>query len=83
MGLVLLLSWLLGVLKGAVFIYVLLSWARLPPEHPIVRALAAVCEPLLAPIRHVLPPMGGLDFSPLALLFILHFLQGFVVGLGS
>jgi YggT family protein len=35
-------------------------------------------EPFLAPIRKLLPPMGGLDFSPLILLFLLRFIRGMV-----
>ena len=35
-------------------------------------------EPVLRHIRRVLPPMGGLDLSPLALIFIIMFLQSFV-----
>ena len=55
---------------------VIISWVQLPPTHPVATFLGAMTEPLLAPIRRVLPPMGGLDFSPLVLLFGLQFLRG-------
>lgn len=40
--------------------------------------LFRITEPLLQPIRRVLPTMGGLDLSPLALIFIINFLQYFI-----
>ncbi|MEE8128748.1 MAG: YggT family protein [Vicinamibacterales bacterium] len=55
---------------------VIISWVQLPPTHPVATFLGTMTEPLLAPIRRVLPPMGGLDFSPLVLLFGLQFLRG-------
>ncbi len=74
------LVWLLSLLKGALIIHVLLSWVRLSEDNPIVVALNVVCEPLLAPIRRVLPPAAGLDFSPFVVLIILHLLQGLIRG---
>jgi YggT family protein len=54
---------------------VILSWIRLDPEHPIVRVVETVTEPVLAPIRKILPDFGGIDFSPMLLLFALRFLR--------
>jgi YggT family protein len=51
----------------------------LPQDHPLVRLTSALTEPLLAPIRRVLPSVGGLDFSPLVLLFGLRLLERLVV----
>ncbi len=53
---------------------VVVSWTNLPREHPAVRLLHRLTEPVLAPIRKVLPPMGGMDFSPLLLLIALRVL---------
>ncbi len=45
---------------------VVMSWLpNLDPNNPIVRGLYQVTEPVLAPIRSALPPMGGIDLSPL------------------
>ena len=55
---------------------VIISWVQLPPSNPLVTFLHTMTEPLLAPIRRVLPDMGGLDFSPLVLLFGLRLLRG-------
>ena len=43
-----------------------MSWLpNLNPNNPIARFLYQVTEPVLAPIRSALPPMGGIDLSPL------------------
>ena len=55
---------------------VVLSWVRLPPNNALVRVTSALTEPLLAPIRRILPDMGGLDLSPLVLLVGLRLLRG-------
>ena len=58
---------------------VIISWVQLPPTHPIANFLHVMTEPLLGPLRRVLPPMGGLDFSPLVLLFGLRMIRGVVL----
>ena len=58
-----------------VFGAVVISWVQLPPTNTIAVVLHALTEPVLTPIRRVLPPMGGLDFSPLVLLVALQFLS--------
>ena len=58
---------------------VLISWVQLPPSNPVAKLLRAMTEPLLAPIRNLLPEFGGLDFSPLVLLFGLRILRGVLI----
>jgi YggT family protein len=59
---------------------VILSWIRLDPDNPIVKVVDALTEPVLAPIRKVLPDFGGIDFSPMLLLLGLRFLRGLLGG---
>lgn len=47
---------------------ILLSWFNPDPNSPIVRFLYNVTEPVLAPIRRVLPPAGMFDLSPIVAL---------------
>jgi YggT family protein len=49
---------------------------QLSPDHPLVRITHALTEPVLAPIRRVLPGVSGLDFSPMVLLVGLRILRG-------
>lgn len=55
---------------------VILSWIPVDRRNPLVMIVHGLTEPLLAPIRSVLPPMGGLDFSPMLLLIGLQILKG-------
>lgn len=57
---------------------VIVSWMRLPRSNPIAGVIYTLTEPVLAPIRGVLPAMGGLDFSPMVLLIGLQLLSGFL-----
>lgn len=44
---------------------VLLSWVQVDPRNPIVNLINQLTEPLLAPIRRLLPQTGAADFSPM------------------
>ena len=57
-----------------------LSWVSPDPHNPIVRFIHNVTEPVLYQIRKRLPMMfGGMDFSPIAVILIIIFLQKFLV----
>jgi YggT family protein len=58
---------------------VILSWVPLDRRNPLVTITHTLTEPVLAPIRNVLPPMGGLDLSPMILLFALQLLKNLLV----
>ena len=68
-----------NVLTFAIIVYAFTSFF-LPPYHPIRRMLGFV-DALLNPIRKVLPPIGGLDFSPLVLILLLQLVQTLIVNL--
>jgi len=53
----------------------LLSWFRISYYHPVARFLIQITEPVLAPLRRFIPPMGGLDVTPMVALFILWFVE--------
>jgi len=58
----------------------LVSWVNPDPYNPIVRFLYRVTEPVLAPLRRLIPfNTGGIDLSPLLVLLIIYFLQEFLV----
>ena len=48
-----------------IFVYALLSFIAQGVRSPATALLAALCEPVLRPLRRVLPVLGGIDFSPL------------------
>ena len=57
-----------------------LSWVSPDPYNPIVRFIHNITEPVLYPVRRWLPfRFTGVDLSPLVVLFVIIFLQRFVV----
>jgi YggT family protein len=59
----------------AVLIYALLSWVGPAGHGPAAHLLGRLCEPLLKPVRRLVPPFGGLDLSALFVLIGLQALQ--------
>jgi YggT family protein len=59
----------------AVLVQALLSWVAPGTYNPATQLLHRICEPLLAPFRRLIPPIGGLDFSALFVLIGLQALQ--------
>ena len=57
-------------LMGLLIVYAVLSWVQ--ARSPINDVIARLCEPLLQPVRRVLPLVGGIDLSPLVLLVLLQ-----------
>ena len=53
---------------------VVISWLNLPRDNQLTKVLDDLTEPALKPIRSILPPSGGMDFSPLVLLVGLQIL---------
>ena len=59
-----------NVLTILIFVWVIASWI-LAHGHPVRDALDRVVEPLLAPIRRILPATGPIDFSPMVLIILI------------
>ncbi len=59
----------------AIIVYALLSWIAPGTYSPANQLLSRICDPLLAPVRRVIPPLGGLDLSALFVLIGLQALQ--------
>ena len=51
-----------------------ISWVSPDPFNPIVRFLYRITEPVLRPIRRILPSFGGIDLSPVVLILLLYFI---------
>jgi YggT family protein len=66
---------LADVLYLAILARVIISWLPISRENVIVQLLLGVTEPILGPIRRVLPNMGGLDLSPMIGLILIWIAQ--------
>jgi YggT family protein len=80
---------LIGLVVLIVIVNVVISWLvafdvinlRNPTMYRFVKMLDGVTEPMLRPIRRVLPHLGGIDLSPIILLLLLKATQIIVDGL--
>jgi YggT family protein len=66
---------LLDLYSLVVLMAVIMSWIHLDRRRPPAAIVYRLTEPVLAPIRRVLPPVAGLDFSPMVLLIALRVLR--------
>ena len=63
-----------------IIVRALLSWVNPDPYNPIVQFIYRITEPVLRPIRNVLPTQQiGLDLSPMVAILAIYFLQMFLV----
>lgn len=60
-----------------IIIAAVVSWIRLDPYHPVVRALRGITEPVLYRVRRLLPfvYVSGIDFSPIVIILLLKFID--------
>ncbi|MCI0849813.1 MAG: YggT family protein [Chloroflexi bacterium] len=55
-----------------------MSWFVRDPSNPIVRILDTITDPILQPLRQIMPRMGMMDFTPLVAIILLQVLASFV-----
>lgn len=67
-----LLSLLINVFIFSILIQVIISWVNPGMYNPVMGLLHSLNEPLLAPARRVIPPISGLDLSPIAVIIFLQ-----------
>jgi YggT family protein len=70
---------LFGLYSLAIIARVFISWTRIDTYHPVVQFIYRITEPVLAPLRERIPPVGMMDISPIVALFVLLILQKIVV----
>ena len=78
--LVLLVRWTFAILQIAIFVRVISSWIRVSPYSRWVRWSFSLSEPILRPLRSVIPPLGMIDITPIIAYFALSLLQPLVLG---
>jgi YggT family protein len=68
------LNWVVWVYTGVLLVYAVVSWFPDLRRGRWVYYLASLVEPVLLPVRRVIPPMGGLDIAFLVVLLVLQLL---------
>src|SRR6185437_5641949 len=71
---------LLSIYTLLIIIRIVFSWAMIGYTNRLMRFLVDVTEPLLGPLRRMIPPLGWLDISPIVAFLILLLLQAAVAG---
>jgi len=74
----LLVSWTFTILKAAIVVRVISSWLPISPYSRWVHWSYRLSEPILAPLRRVVPAFGGLDLSPIVAYILLNILESFL-----
>ena len=69
------------VMMWLVVIRCILSFIRHNTYQPIIRFIYDITEPIMAPFRRLLPPAGGIDFSPIIVWMVLMLLRNLVLGI--
>ena len=73
-----LINFLISVYIWIIVIRALVSWFNPDPHSRLVRLIVDLTEPVLKPVRSLLPHMRGIDLSPLIVLIILYFARLFI-----
>ncbi|NLB53302.1 MAG: YggT family protein [Syntrophomonadaceae bacterium] len=63
------------VLIWLIIIRVILSWVRHDPYNPVIKFIYEVTDVVMKPFHRIIPTAGGIDFSPIIIIFILSILQ--------
>jgi YggT family protein len=67
-----LLSKTVWTFMGAIIIQVVLSWVAAGSYNPVIAIIYSLTDPLLRPARRMIPPLGGLDLSPMFVIIALN-----------
>jgi YggT family protein len=74
-----LLELMIDIMLFAVLVRVILSWISPDPYNPAVALLGRLTDPILQPAQRLVPPIGGIDLSPMVVMIGLVLLQMLLV----
>ena len=77
-GLIQVVALLANLLTIIVIVWVVVTWI-LPPYHPLREALDRVVDPMLAPIRRIVPMAGMIDLSPMILIILIELISNILI----
>lgn len=73
-----LIDFIFTLLSFAIIARALLSWFVRDPYNPIAYWLNRITDPILEPLRRVIPPIGMMDITPIVALLLLSFIQAII-----
>ncbi len=68
-------STLFFILQFAIIIRALMSWFNPSPDNPIVRMVIEITEPVLAPLRRIVPRIGMIDITPIVAIILMNVIE--------
>ena len=66
-----------ALIASIVMSFVMMFSGNMNP-HPILSLVWQITEPIMSPVRKVIPPMGGLDFSPIFIFIVIGLIRNFI-----
>ncbi len=76
-------SLLLNIYFFGILLLIVFSWIAPQSHHPGIALLYQLTEPVMAPVRRLLPPLGGLDLSPILVFILINVLEILLRGLAQ
>ena len=73
-----LINFALTIMTYAIVARALLSWFHLNPNNPFVRVIVRVTDPILRPLGRFIPPIAGMDLTPVVAIILLQVVQSLV-----
>ncbi len=71
---------LLDIYSFIIIIRIFISWINPDPYNPVIRFLYSVTDPVLNPMRRIIPPIGGMiDISPMIVLLLIELIKQFII----
>ena len=62
-----------------IFIRVILSWINHNPYNPIIKFIYDITNPILIPVQNAISPVGGIDISPIIIIFALQIIKRIII----
>jgi len=70
---------LISLYELILFVRIFLGWIPHESDHPVVEFLHKVTDPVLEPVRKVVPPVANIDASPIVVFFGLELLKRIII----
>jgi YggT family protein len=67
------------ILQFAIIVRALMSWFNPSPDNPIVRIVYEITEPVLAPLRRIVPRIGMMDITPIVAILLMQVIESVLV----
>ena len=71
--------YLFMTLQFAIIVRALMSWFNPSPENPIVRFVIEITEPVLAPLRRIVPRLGMIDITPIVAMLLMGLIMDVLI----